>query len=87
MPEIEPEIPWPPTTFRRFAKTIKSSTAVARIVTDAGPAYIKALGNPQGPHALACDLVGARLARWFGLQTFEEATNARLCTCWVWRSR
>lgn len=73
VPETEPERAWPPTTFRRFARAIKSSTAVARIVTDAGPAYVKALGNPQGPHALACDLVGTRLAHWFGLQTFEEA--------------
>lgn len=70
---LEPERPWPPTAFRRFAKAIKTSTSPARIVTDAGPAYIKALGNPQGPHVLACDLVGTRLARWFGLQTFDDA--------------
>lgn len=34
---------------------------------------MKALGNPLGPHALACDLVGTRLARWFGLPTFDDA--------------
>ena len=45
----------------------------ARIVTDAGPAYIKAMGNRQGPHPLACELVGTQLARWFGLPTFEFA--------------
>jgi hypothetical protein len=30
-------------------------------------AYIKAMGNRQGPHALAAELVGTRLAEWFGL--------------------
>lgn len=42
-------------------------------MTDAGEAYIKALGNRQGPHALAADLVGTDLAHWFGLQTFDTA--------------
>lgn len=45
----------------------------AEIVTDAGPAYIKAMGNRQGPHALACELVATQLAGWFGLPTFEHA--------------
>ena len=43
----------------------------ARIVTDAGKAYIKALSNRQGPHPLACELVAIQLAQWFGLPTFE----------------
>ena len=42
-------------------------------MTDAGRAYIKALGNRQGPHALACEWVGTQLARWFGLPTFDFA--------------
>jgi hypothetical protein len=45
----------------------------ARIVTDAGPAYIKPLGNRQGPHPLACEWVATNLARWFGLTTFTFA--------------
>jgi len=45
----------------------------AEIVTDAGRAYIKAMGNPEGPHALACEYVGTQLARWFGLRTFDFA--------------
>src|SRR5437763_16922960 len=45
----------------------------ARIVTDAGPGYIKPLGNRQGPHPLACEWVATQLARWFGLPTFEVA--------------
>ena len=46
---------------------------VARIVTDAGRAYIKALGNPEGEHVLACEWVGTNLARWFGLPTLDFA--------------
>ncbi len=45
----------------------------ARILTDAGKAYCKAMGNPQGPHALACEWVGTQLARWLGLPTFDFA--------------
>lgn len=41
--------------------------------TDAGNAYAKAPGNPSGPHALACELVGTRLAGWLGLPTFDLA--------------
>ena len=42
-------------------------------MTDAGPAYIKAMGNRQGPHCLACEWVGTQLARWFELPTFDFA--------------
>jgi hypothetical protein len=45
----------------------------AEIITDAGRAYIKAMGNRQGPHALACEYVGTQFARWFGLPTFDHA--------------
>jgi hypothetical protein len=65
--------PWRPTTFLRFEQPLDTSMGTARIVTDAGPAYIKALGNRQGPHPLACEWVGTNLARWFGLPTFEFA--------------
>lgn len=62
---------WTPTTFLRFEEPLDTSMGTARIVTDAGPAYIKALGNRQGPHPLACELVATQLARWFGLPTFD----------------
>ena len=64
---------WKPTTFVRFDKGLDTSMGTARIVTDAGPAYIKALGNPQGPHPLASELIGTQLAHWFGLPTFDFA--------------
>ena len=65
--------PWNPTTFRRFVKAVETSTGPAEIVTDAGPGFIKALGNEEGPHALACEWIGTKLAAWFGLLTFELA--------------
>ncbi len=68
-----PSGPWRPTTFLRFEEGFGSSMDTARIITDAGPAYIKAMGNRQGPHALACEYVGTQLAQWFGLPTFDFA--------------
>lgn len=64
---------WNPTTFLRFEEGLDTSMGTARIVTDAGPAYLKGLGNRQGPHPLACELVATNLAGWFGLPTFEYA--------------
>ena len=66
-------MPWQPTTFLRFEEMLDTSMGTARIVTDAGPAYIKALGNRQGPHYLANELVATQLAGWFGLPTFPFA--------------
>ncbi len=65
--------PWPPTAFSRYVESFASSSLVARVITDSGPAYLKAINNPQGPHVLACDWLGTRLASRFGLQTFDVA--------------
>jgi len=66
--------PWQPTCFKRFEEcVVGTSTRPARIVTDAGRAYLKAMNNPMGPHALAREWVGTRLADWFGLDTFDMA--------------
>lgn len=46
---------------------------MARIVTDAGSAHLKALNNPVGPGALLRDWVGTKLACWLGLPTFDIA--------------
>jgi hypothetical protein len=64
---------WRPTAFVRHEESLDSSMATVRIVTDAGPAYIKALGNRQGPHALACEWVATHLAQWLRLATFDYA--------------
>lgn len=73
--ESSPPTPkrWPPTTFLRHEDELDTSMGTARIVTDAGPAYIKAMGNRQGPHPLACEWVATHLAKWFGLTTFDFA--------------
>jgi len=67
-------MPWNPTKFERWEDCDQDcSTGVARIQTDAGPAYLKALGNAEGPHALVREWVGTSVARWFGLHTFDFA--------------
>ena len=64
---------WQPTTFLRQDDMLDTSMGTARILTDAGPAFIKALGNRQGPHCLACEWVATQLANWFDLDTFDYA--------------
>lgn len=58
---------------RRFIRSVRTSTSVLHVDTDAGEGYMKVLGNPEGPHALACELVGTQLAQWLGLPTLEYA--------------
>lgn len=64
---------WRPRTIHRFIRSFPTSTQVIRVETDAGEGYLKALGNPEGPHVLACELVGTLLAEWLGLRTLEHA--------------
>src|SRR4051794_9598606 len=58
---------WTPTRILRVGQSVDSSMGTTRVKTDASAAFLKALGNRQGPHCLACELVGTRLAEWFGL--------------------
>jgi len=55
-------MPWEPTTYVRFERAHETSTGVARILTDAGPAFIKPLGNRESPHVLASGWVTTKLA-------------------------
>lgn len=64
---------WQPKQFSRYIETIKSSSLTAVIETDAGRAFLKAINNPHGVHVLACDWIGTKLARRFGLKTFDIA--------------
>lgn len=64
---------WQSTKIRWINGTLASSTGASRVETDQGPAYAKFMGNPEGPQALFCDLVGTRAAAWLGLPTFEVA--------------
>ena len=66
-------MPWLPTTVLRPDKPYDTATATVRVNTDAGPAFLKALGNRGGPHLLAAELVGTKLAHWFGLPIFDFA--------------
>ena len=71
MPRFSPG--WQPKSFRRFVRNFKSSTLVTRIETDVGEGFVKVVGNPAGPHALACEWVGTQLADLLSLSTFDYA--------------
>ncbi len=64
---------WQPRTVLRFIRSLPTSTNVVRVDTDAGEGFLKAMGNPEGPHVLACELVGTLPANWLGLPTFDHA--------------
>lgn len=64
---------WGPTKVLRVWQVHPTSARTAHVQTDAGPCYLKGCENPEGPHILACELVGTRVARWFGLPTFDFA--------------
>lgn len=54
-------------------ETFDTSMGTARVKTDATFGFLKALGNRQGPHALACEYVGTSLAKLFGLPVADFA--------------
>ena len=68
---MSPYCQWHPNRYERFERSYSTSIGTSLIVTDLGKAYIKPLGNRQGPHVLACEWVATRLADWFGLQTLN----------------
>jgi hypothetical protein len=57
----------------RVEEQYDTSMGTTKIKTDATWGYIKAMGNRQGPHAMAAELVATQLARWFGLHTADFA--------------
>ena len=67
---------WKPQTIKRYIESIPTSTRVVRVETDEGEGFLKTLGNPEGPHVLACELVGTLLAEWLGLPTLDSAIIA-----------
>lgn len=58
---------WRPTKLLQVVESYDTSMGTTKIKTDATFAYVKAMGNRQGPHALATEYVASSLARWFGL--------------------
>jgi len=64
---------WQPTEVTQFINHVNSGAGTLIVRTDAGLAYLKAIGNPDGPHALVKDLLGTHLAAMLGLPTFDYA--------------
>lgn len=64
---------WQPSRLIRPVQQLTTSTKPLHVITDAGPAIMKSIGNPMGCEALAFDFVGTELARWIGLTTPDFA--------------
>ena len=64
---------WSPKTIKRFIRSFPTSTRTALVETDEGYGYVKAMGNPEGLHTLASEVLAVELASWLGLPTFEWA--------------
>lgn len=58
---------WKPTRLVRLVESYDTSMGTTKVKTDGTFAYLKAMGNRQGPHAVACELVGSHMAKAFGL--------------------
>ena len=68
---------WQPTEVIQFINHVNSGAGTLIVRTDAGLAYLKALGNPDGPHALVKDLLGTHLAAMLGLGGTRRGTLAQ----------
>jgi len=68
---------WHPAEIR-FVETVRdTSMKIVIAETDAGKAYIKPMGGcADGPHPLACELVGTRLAACLGLPVLDHSVFA-----------
>lgn len=62
---------WHPKRLGRVERVLRTSMDTVAVTTDAGRAYVKAIGNREGEHALACELIGSSLAEWLGLATLD----------------
>lgn len=59
----QPPSPWNPTMFVRFEQPLDTSMGTARIVTDAGPAYINSLFSDFKVESIAANRVADFVAR------------------------
>lgn len=65
---------WQPTSVRRVIRVLDTSTRPIECMLDDGShAFVKVMGNPEGPSALACEFVGTGAASLLGLPVFEVA--------------
>lgn len=68
----EPSNVWKPTKIRRVIEAFPTGSEVVQVETDAGRAFAKFLGGKEGPHVLACELVGTRLAALMELPVLDS---------------
>lgn len=66
-----PDHQWNPTKIRREIEALDTGSEVVQVETDAGRAFAKFPGGGEGPHVLACELVGTLLAELIGLPVFD----------------
>ncbi len=72
-PPSEPRV-WQPTKFLDFEESVVGTNMrPARVMTDAGRAYLKPMEDGEIPHGLAIEWVCTRLAQWFGLPVLDHA--------------
>jgi len=65
---------WQPKSVRRVIRVLETSTRPIECELDDGAhAFVKVMGNPEGPSALACELIGTGAARLLGLPVFDVA--------------
>jgi hypothetical protein len=62
---------WHPRLIRRLVAVKETGTEVAEVVTDQGAAFVKFLGNREGPHVLAAEFIGTGLAALMGLPVLD----------------
>ncbi len=68
---IEHSHHWKPTRIRSLIAALPTGSEVLQVDTDAGRAFAKVPGGGEGPHVLACELVGTRLAALLGLPVLD----------------
>lgn len=67
----EPKHHWKPTKIRGLIEALPTGSEVLQVETDVGRAFAKMLGGKEGPHVLACELVGTLLASHLGLSVLD----------------
>lgn len=73
---------WQPGAFRRVRRVGQTSMKTIEAECQGGRAFVKVMGNPEGPHRLAAEWIGARLGAWLGLAVPQHAIGdwpAALC--------
>jgi hypothetical protein len=60
-------VAYSPLEVQRVTRTFTSSSRPARVLTDAGPGFVKGLRSPAGDGSLAAELMAAELATLMGL--------------------